>query len=745
MMTRNNASSTLSQSLMLSPKMVVTCNSAITTVTLQPTKLHFLLLLLLFFLLTPPATPLNFSFSSFNSNDSTTISTEGDAYFDTEFLRLTKSAADVAINGSAGRATYSRPFLLRENSTGKLAGFTTSFNFTIHSDNKSSYGDGLAFFIAPNGSFIGTLLAGGFTLGLPYNFKYPKDTAFVAVEFDIYANLVDPSYEHVGIDVNSLNSSITRPWNGGIKEGKINSATISYNPTSKNLSVAFTTFVSNTSDTQVTKHFYYIIDLKQYLPDWVVVGFSASTGKSVALFKILSWNFNSTSLVDLHKVDTATDNTSSVVAVPALSPVATSANSPKPGNDRRIGLAIGISITGFAVLVGGLGLVWFILWRKRGTGDTSDEDPMVNELKDDEFEKGAGPRKFSYSELARATSNFSEEKKLGEGGFGGVYKGFIPDLNSYVAVKRISRGSKQGPKEYASEVRIISRVRHRNLVQLIGWCHERKFLLVYEFMPNGSLDSHLFKEEKLLTWEARYKIAQGLASGLLYLHQEWEQCVLHRDIKSSNVMLDSNFNAKLGDFGLARLVDHGKQSQTTILAGTMGYMAPEYVNTGKASRQSDVFSFGIVALEISCGRKPIDPKFGSSEVNMVEWVWELYGEDRVIEAADPKLCGDFDEKQMECLMIVGLWCAHPDYNMRPSMQQAIQVLNLEVPLPNLPSKMPVATYFAPPKSHSMLSRDTSGSLGGQIEFSSGYGYNTNSSQLSASSSTTNSHPKISLG
>ncbi|CAL8151015.1 unnamed protein product [Prunus armeniaca] len=214
-------------------------------------------------------------------------------------------------------------------------------------------------------------------------------------------------------------------------------------------------------------------------------------------------------------------------------------------------------------------------------------------------------------------------------------------------------------------------------------------------MPNGSLDSHLFKEQSLLTWETRYKIAQGLASGLFYLHKEGEQCVLHRDIKSSNVMLDSNFIPKLGDFGLARLVDHGKQSQTTILAGTMGYMAPDYLNTGKAYKESDVYSFGVVALEIACGRKPIDPKYGSSQINMVEWVWELYGEDRVIEAADPKLCGDFVEKQMECLMIVGLWCAHP-----------------EIPFPILPSKMPVATYFTPPRSLSMFSTDTSGSQGG---------------------------------
>ncbi|BBH01739.1 Protein kinase APK1B, chloroplastic [Prunus dulcis] len=293
------------------------------------------------------------------------------------------------------------------------------------------------------------------------------------------------------------------------------------------------------------------------------------------------------------------------------------------------------------------------------------------------------PRKFSYSKLARATSNFKEGEKLGEGGFGGVYIGFIPDLQSYVAVKKILRSSKQGSKEYALEVKIISQLRHRNLVQLIGWCYERKFLLVYEFMPNGSLDSHLFKEQSLLTWETRYKIAQGLASGLLYLHKEGEQCVLHRDIKSSNVMLDSNFNPKLGDFGLARLVDHGKQSQTTILAGTMGCMAPDYVNTGKASK---VYSFGVVALEIACRREPIDPKYGSSHINMVEWVWELYGEDRVIEAADPKLCGDFVEKQMECLMIVGLWCAHRRFPCPFSHQRCRWP-------PILPSKITINVFY----------------------------------------------------
>ncbi|CAN0921184.1 L-type lectin-domain containing receptor kinase IX.1 [Linum grandiflorum] len=223
-----------------------------------------------------------------------------------------------------------------------------------------------------------------------------------------------------------------------------------------------------------------------------------------------------------------------------------------------------------------------------------------------------------------------------------------------------------------------------------------RHLGIDEFLPNGSLDSHLFqkmKESSLLNWETRYKIAKGLASGLLYLHEEWEQCVVHRDIKSSNIMLDSNFNAKLGDFGLARLVDHDKGSQTTLLAGTMGYLAPECVVTGKASRESDVFSFGVVLLEIATGRRPAVKVEGDGK--LVEWVWELYGDGRLTMmegGPDRRLDGEYDVEEMERLLMVGLCCAHPDSSSRPSVRQAVQLLNFEAPVPVLPVNMPVASY-----------------------------------------------------
>ncbi|KAK8613557.1 hypothetical protein V6N13_101316 [Hibiscus sabdariffa] len=314
-----------------------------------------------------------------------------------------------------------------------------------------------------------------------------------------------------------------------------------------------------------------------------------------------------------------------------------------------------------------------------------------------EFRNGTGPKKFSFKELSKATTKFNDKRKLGQGGFGAVYRGYLKDLGIDVAVKRVSKASRQGVKEYASEVKIISRLRHKNLVKLIGWCHERsELILVYEFMANGSLDSHLFKGKSLLTWDVRFKIVQGLASALIYLHEEGDHCVLHRDIKASNIMLDSSFNAKLGDFGLARLVDHAKGSQTTILAGTFGYMAPECLRSTKATKESDVYSFGVVMLEIACGRRSIEAKYEdssqslpSTRVSLVDWVWDLYGKQRLLDAADEQLHMGFDGKQMECLLMVGLWCVNPNPNLRPSINQANLVLNFEAPSPNLLDRMPI--------------------------------------------------------
>ncbi|XVF17392.1 hypothetical protein REPUB_Repub10bG0117800 [Reevesia pubescens] len=564
------------------------------------------------------------------------------------------------LTGSIGRASYNQPVRLWDASNRKLTDFTTHFSFILRAVDLSEYGDGISFFLAPFESKMRPNSSNGF-LALFNSTSNSSNNNIVAVEFDSFRNEWDPSDDHVGININSIISVKTVTWDSSIKNGSRANAWVSYNSTTRNLSV-FLTYADNpvfSEDSSLA----YIVDLRDILPEWVRIGFSAATGRQVEIHNILTRSFDSS----LEKGS---------------------------GKGKTLGLIVGLSV-GFGLLACGLGLFFFIMWKRRACLNKDNE--VIEVTIDDEFEKGTGPKRFTYHELSRATNSFAEDGKLGEGGFGGVYKGLLTDSNTEVAVKRVSRGSKQGKKEYISEVKIISRLRHRNLVQLLGWCHEKgELLLVYEFLPNGSLDYHLFGGKIMLTRIVRYKIALGLASALLYLHEEGEQCVVHRDIKSSNAMLDSNFNAKLGDFGLARLVDHDLGSETTVLAGTMGYLAPECVTTGKASKESDVYSFGIAALEIACGRKPVEPREEPSKVRMLEWVWDLYGKGQLLDAVDKRLGTVFDERQMECLMVTGLWCSHPDYTHRPSIRQVINVLNFEAPLPSLPSKLPVPMYYAPP-------------------------------------------------
>ncbi|KAL7584296.1 hypothetical protein Lser_V15G46025 [Lactuca serriola] len=630
--------------------------------------------LLLFFI--PYAASITFNLTKIvQQNQYRDINTTGSAYITNDGIQVTPNEIDSNRNQTAGRATYVKPLHLWDNSTGELASFTTDFSFVIDSRSFPDYGDGLTFFLTEENSVI----INGSSMGLPID-GYTNTTfnPFVAVEFDTFPNsLWDPKNSsgnfvgtHVGIDINSLASVASQKWQHGIRTGNVSHAWIAYDSVSKNLSVSVTGFRNNTIVIQSINH---VIDLRSVLPEWVAFGFSAATGAFFEKNMVISWAFNSSELKS-HENNPSPD---------------TVKKKKSTGLVVKLIIGLSVSITFIAAIV-----IAICVWKKKTMNKRREEEAGFHIGMNSEFEMGTGPRRFSYRQLARSTNGFSENKKLGEGGFGGVYKGFLKELNMNVAVKRVSKTSKQGIKEYASEVMIISKLRHRNLVQLTGWCHEKgELLLVYEFMENGSLDMHLFNGKSLLTWGTRYRIATGLASALLYLHEEWEQCVLHRDIKSSNVMLDSNFNAKLGDFGLAKLVDHDKGAHTTTLAGTRGYMAPEYAVNGRASKESDVFSFGVVLLEITCGRKPILHKLQENEMQLVEWVWDKYGSGTLLEAVDPHLGLDYDEEEIKRLMIIGLWCVHPDSSHRPSMRQVIQVLNFEASLPILPSKMPVATYL----------------------------------------------------
>ncbi|KAL7166288.1 hypothetical protein ACSBR2_037044 [Camellia fascicularis] len=292
-----------------------------------------------------------------------------------------------------------------------------------------------------------------------------------------------------------------------------------------------------------------------------------------------------------------------------------------------------------------------------------------------------GPQLFPYKKLSKATRNFSKDNLLGTGGFGSVYKWVMSKPPTTIAVKKINATSKQGEKEYLAEICTISHLRHKNLLQLQGWCDDHdQLLLVYEYMPNGSRDYFIGKDNTFLDWATRYKVLLGLASTLVYLHEECGNPVVHRDVKPNNVMLDSQYNAHIGDFGLARVLQN-EASVTTRIAGTLGYLAPEVSFTSRATPESNVYNFGMAVLEVVCGKRS---KGIMDENNLVDSVWTLYekGVDALLDCVDRLVEGKFDEEEVKRSLVVGLACLHPDFMLRPRMRKVVQVF-MEPPL-NLP-------------------------------------------------------------
>jgi serine/threonine protein kinase len=256
----------------------------------------------------------------------------------------------------------------------------------------------------------------------------------------------------------------------------------------------------------------------------------------------------------------------------------------------------------------------------------------------------------------------------------------------------VSHESRQGIKEFIAEVVTIGRLRHRNLVQLLGYCRRKgELLLVYDYMINGSLDKYLYggkDKPATLDWAQRFRIIKGVASGLLYIHEDFEQVIIHRDIKASNVLLDADMNGRLGDFGLARLYDHGEDPQTTHVVGTMGYLAPELARTGKASPLTDVFAFGAFILEVACGRRPVEQTMDDGRLMLVDWVLGHWQKESLLEVVDARLGGDYDPEEVVMALKLGLMCSHPLPGARPSMRQVMQYLEGDMPLPELtPTQM----------------------------------------------------------
>ncbi|XP_050119094.1 proline-rich receptor-like protein kinase PERK12 isoform X2 [Malus sylvestris] len=306
---------------------------------------------------------------------------------------------------------------------------------------------------------------------------------------------------------------------------------------------------------------------------------------------------------------------------------------------------------------------------------------------------------FTYEELMEITNGFSRQNVIGEGGFGCVYKGWMPD-GRVVAVKQLKAGSGQGEKEFRAEVEIISRVHHRYLVSLVGYCiFEQQRLLIYEFVPNKTLEHHLHGAGMpVLEWTKRLKIALGSAKGLAYLHEDCHPKIIHRDIKSANILLDDAFEAQVADFGLAKLTDGTNTHVSTRVMGTFGYMAPEYANSGKLTDRSDVFSFGVVLLELVTGRKPVDPTRPLGDESLVEWARPLLIQaletGDLSKLVDPRLEKHYVEVEMFRMIEAAAACVRHSAPKRPRMAQVVRALDCEGELSDLTNGVKVGQSTA---------------------------------------------------
>lgn len=541
--------------------------------------------------------------------------------------------------------------------------FSTTFAFAMYPQVSTISGHGIVFVITPSTDF--THATSGQYFGI-FNASTNNSNAnhIFAVELDTIQNLEfgDIDSNHVGIDVNSLTSidSASAAYYSD-KENKNQSLNlisgdpmqiwIDYDYEETRINIAMAPLKQpKPSKNLLTAH----LNLSGVLLETMRVGFSSATGSVASSHYVLGWSFSQGK--EAQSLDYS--------RLPKL---------PKVGGKKKLSPgSISLLVILLSLLIVIVGAAYVVRKKK------------YEELVED-WEEAYLSQRLSYKDLYIATKGFKSTELLGEGGFGKVYKGILASRSTEVAVKRISHESGRGMQEFVAEIACMSRVRHRNLVRLLGYSRRKKeLLLVYEYMPNGSLDKFLFTNDKpALSWNQRFRIIKGVTSALLYLHEGWEQVIIHRDIKSANVLLDSDMNACLGDFGLAKLYDHGTNPRTTHVVGTVGYLAPELARKGKATTGSDVYALGTFLLEVACGRRPIRLHGFTDQEILVDWVHECWRRGTIFDVCDPRLRGSYDMGEMELVLKLGLICTHSRSEVRPSMRQVNQFLNGDGNLPEV--------------------------------------------------------------
>ncbi|KAI3861865.1 hypothetical protein MKX03_001721 [Papaver bracteatum] len=627
--------------------------------------------LLFFFILSFSATSedLGFEYSGFRNAQNLSLSGMADAT-PGGLLRLTNTDSKHQL----GHCFYSGPVQFSSNSsssanignTTSVVSFSTTFVFAIVSESKVS-GQGIAFVIAPQRGLPGALANQYLGLFNDSSNGKPENHVF-AVELDTIKNVeYDIDDNHVGIDINGLKSvraesaKYYTDKNGGYKNlslisGQAMQVWVEYDGLQKQVNVTIAPIMVRKPDVPLLS---LSQDLSTIFLNTMYVGFSASTQTVETFHYILGWSF---------KVNGVAQDLE-LSSLPEL---------PKP-EEKAMMLTIVFSIIIPIVVIITICLGIFFFLRKK----------KFAELIED-WEEIYGTHRFSFKELYKATNGFGEAEIIGRGAFGEVYRGVLSNPRKEVAIKKVTHDSTHGLQQFIAEIVSIGKVRHRNLVQLYGYCRRKgELLLVYEFLSCGSLEKFIFpssssasssvSSRETLNWCQRFKIIKGVTSGLVYLHEEWEKVVIHRDVKASNVLLDAEMNPKLGDFGLAVLFDHGTiDAPISKISGTPGYIAPEMYRSGIASMSTDVYAFGVFLLEVSCGKRPVQIKTditGVRSIYLVDLVLSCWRKGTIGETIDPSFGCEYVAEEIELVLKLGLLCTHTNSDLRPTMRQVMQYLN----------------------------------------------------------------------
>ncbi|PON72273.1 Serine/threonine protein kinase [Parasponia andersonii] len=624
----------------------------------SPGSVRMETLFFLFLLFLSPTLAVDFLLNSFaGPSNATNITLVNDARFDDSVVRLTNDSNQF----SFGRAFYPTKIAMKGGNTSSnsssVTSFSTSFVFSVLPEISSSPGFGLCFVLTNFTSPPGAIASQYF--GLFTNATVPFEAPLFAVEFDTGRNpeFNDPDDNHIGIDLNNIESAVTQSagyYNSTgsfvpirMRDGKNVRAWIEFDGANFEINVTVGP-IGVSRPTRPTLS-YRNPEIRNYLSDEMFIGFSASKTQWIEAQRILAWSFSDNGVA--REINTTN--------LPVFLVPESSSSSLSPA--QISGIAIGC--VAFVLICSG-----GVYWRKTKLRDEEDDDV-------EDWELEYWPHRFSYEELNEATDGFSNNQLLGSGGFGKVYRGKLQN-ETEIAVKCVNHDSKQGLREFMAEISSMGRLQHKNLVQMRGWCRKgNQLMLVYDYMPNGSLNRWIFDRPKqLLSWDQRRRVLADVAEGLNYLHHGWDQVVVHRDIKSSNILLDSEMRGRLGDFGLAKLYQHGEVPNTTRVVGTLGYLAPELATVAAPTAASDVYSFGMVVLEVACGRRPIEMDVVEEEAVLIDWVRDLYSEGKVLEAADQRVRDEYEEVEMEVVLKLGLACCHPDPLRRPSMKEVVAVL-----------------------------------------------------------------------